>query len=90
MLFEKVFEIINDQKSDEKMIENVLWFATSLCEQRIYNFNHNLIVQILKSNQIILIIWKSLCSKQERIILQALKLLAKVSEEEEFRGQLFN
>lgn len=32
MLFKKVFEIAKDQRSDENMIENVLWLATSLCE----------------------------------------------------------
>jgi len=31
-LFKKIFEICKDQRSDESMIENVLWFSTSLCE----------------------------------------------------------
>jgi hypothetical protein len=32
-LFKKMFEIAKNQKSDESMIENILWMATSLCEQ---------------------------------------------------------
>ena len=32
MLFQKIFEIAKDQRSDKNMIENVLWLATSLCE----------------------------------------------------------
>ena len=36
-LFKKIFEICKDQRSDESMIENVLWFSTSLCEQGLFN-----------------------------------------------------
>lgn len=36
-----------------------------------------------------LIIWKSLCSKSERIILQALRLLTNLADTETFRGLLF-
>jgi hypothetical protein len=36
-----------------------------------------------------MIIWKSLSSKEERIILQALKLLTKLSGEARFRNGLF-
>ena len=31
-LFQKIFEMAKDQRSDEYMIENVLWLSTSLCE----------------------------------------------------------
>ena len=44
-LFKKVFEITKDQRSDESMIENVLWMATSLCEQNLFNKNFEMIVQ---------------------------------------------
>ena len=32
MMFDKVFQIANEQKSDENMIEIILWFTTSLCD----------------------------------------------------------
>jgi len=32
MLFTRLFDICKDERSDESMIENVLWLATSLCE----------------------------------------------------------
>jgi len=45
MLFQKVFEIAKDIRSDENMIENVLWLATSLCEQNLFNNNFFLIIE---------------------------------------------
>ena len=72
------------------MIEIVLWFTTSLCDQRFYNVNYNKILNHMVRNQVILIIWKSLCSKEERIILQSLKLLAKLCVEDEFKKRLIN
>ena len=71
------------------MIENILWMATSLCEQKVANQNFESIIDIMMQNQIIMIIWKSLSSKEERIILQALKLLTKLSSEDKFRSNLF-
>ena len=71
------------------MIENILWMATSLCEQKVANQNFESIIEIMMQNQIIMIIWKSLSSKEERIILQALKLLTKLSTEDKFRSNLF-
>ena len=32
-LFEKFFYIAKDARSDTLMIENILWFASSLCDQ---------------------------------------------------------
>lgn len=42
----------------------------------------------MMNNQIMLIIWKALSSKQERIILQSLKLTTKLCNEEVFREEL--
>jgi len=89
-LFQKVYEISKDQRSDENMIENVLWMATSLCEQKGNNLNFNLILEHMLNNQIMLIIWKSLSSKKERIILQALKLTTRLCDEPKFKSQLFS
>lgn len=89
MLFQKVFEICKDQRSDENMIEKVLWLATQLCEQSNFNTNFNLVIQQMIENQVLLIIWKCLSSKQERIILQALKLLSKISDYEDFKERIF-
>jgi len=44
----------------------------------------------MMNNQIMLIVWKSLSSKQERIILQALKLTTKLCDEAQFKTKLFN
>jgi len=63
MLFKKVYDIAKDQRSDENMIENILWLSTSLCEQKLYDSNYNVIIENLAQNQIMLIIWKSLSSK---------------------------
>lgn len=90
MLFQKIFEIAKDQRSDKNMIENVLWLATSLCEQSPFNKNFGMIMETMMQNQIMLIVWKSLSSKEERIILQALKLLTKLADQEQFRSQLFD
>ena len=49
-LFQKIFEITKDQRSDESMIENVLWMATSLCEQNLFNKNFDMIVTNMKDN----------------------------------------
>jgi hypothetical protein len=54
------------------------------------NVNFGLIVKHMMDSQIMLIIWKCLSSKQERIILQALKLITKLCAEEQFKNQLFN
>lgn len=32
LLFKKIFAIAKDHRSDNLMIENILWLATSLCE----------------------------------------------------------
>ena len=77
-LFAKILDISKDQRSDKNMIENILWMCTSLCEQADENPNFNMIVQHLINNQIMLILWKSLSSNEERIILQALKLTSKL------------
>ena len=89
MIFQRLFGITKDQRSDSSMIENILWMATSLCEQKVANQNFESIIDIMMQNQIIMIIWKSLSSKEERIILQALKLLTKLSSEGKFRSNLF-
>lgn len=88
-LFKKVFEIATDERSDESMVENVLWFATSLCEESVFNQHFNLIIFNMLDNNIIGIICNSLESKQERIILQALKLLTKLADVDDFRPELF-
>ena len=84
-LFQKMFEMATDQRSDEYMIENVLWLASSLCEQGLFNKNYNIVIENMIENDILLIIWKCLSSKQERIILQSLKLLCKLADEAGFR-----
>ena len=43
----------------------------------------------MMDNQINMVIWKSLASKEERMILQALKLLTKLASHDKFRDQLF-
>lgn len=88
-LFKKIFEICKDQRSDEKMIQNILWLATSLCEQNLFNKNFHLIIECMVQNQIMLIIWKSLCSQNEKIVLQALKLLTKLADQDVIRTKLF-
>lgn len=67
-LFQRVFAISKDQRSDQEMVESILWMATCLSEQH-NNPNFNLILGCMLENQILLIIWKSLSSNQERIIL---------------------
>jgi len=39
-LFQKVFEMAKDSRSDDVMVENILWFATSLCEESIFHENY--------------------------------------------------
>jgi hypothetical protein len=34
-----------DIRSDEYMIENVLWLATSLCEQGHFNKNYDVVIE---------------------------------------------
>jgi hypothetical protein len=38
-LFQKMFEFATCPKSDESMIENILWMSTSLLEQNQFNDN---------------------------------------------------
>ena len=42
-LFDRIFSIANDPKSDKGMIEIILQFSTSLCDLKIYNRNFHLI-----------------------------------------------
>lgn len=69
LLFKKIFTIAKDHRSDNLMVENILWLATSLCEQSAVNRNFGLIISAMMDCQIIMILWKCLSSKQERIIL---------------------
>ena len=68
-LFQKVFEVAKDGRSDEMMIENILWFATSLCEDSIFYENFHLLIGNMMSNDIGEIIARALQSDNERIIL---------------------
>jgi hypothetical protein len=44
-LFTQIFDLIKEKDVDELMIENVLWFSTSLCEQKLFNINFHLILE---------------------------------------------
>ena len=52
-LFDKVFSIANDPKSDKGMIEIILKFSTSLCDLKIYNRNFHLIFSYMIKNEIV-------------------------------------
>lgn len=84
-LFQEVFQICRDPRSDDSMIENVLWLATSQCEQSLLNQNFKMLIETMIKCQIMAIIQQTLGSKNERLILQALKLLTKLSNQEAFR-----
>lgn len=88
-LFKRIYEFIGDSRVDEYMVENILWFSTSLCEQRLFNCNFHMVLDQMIQNNICRIICISLDSKQERIILQALKLLTNLADEELFREQMY-
>ena len=88
-LIKQMFEIAKNQKSDESMIENILWMATSMSIQNQFHEVFGTIVENMMGNQIILIIWKALSSTQERIILQALKLITSLCSHDKFRSQLY-
>ena len=68
-LFRKVFGVAKDGRSDEMMIDNILWFATSLCEDSIFYENFDLLIRNMMSNDIVGIIASALKSDNERIIL---------------------
>jgi hypothetical protein len=75
MLFERIFGITKDERSNEKMTEVVMWLATSLCEQKMFNGNFYMICEYINENQMLHVIYKAMAGKVERLILQALNLL---------------
>lgn len=72
------------------MIENIIWFATSLCEDANFQPNYDLLISNILRNNIIDIIATQLQGSNERIILQTLKLVSKLANVSEFRYQILN
>ena len=89
-LFNKVFQIARDERSEDTMVENIIWFATSLAEDAYFNPNGDELIANILNNNIIEIIQIQLSGTNERIILQTLKLISKLANVSEFRFQLLN
>lgn len=68
-LFQKVFQVARDERSEDTMVENIIWFATSLSEDAYFHSNFDELVGNILSNNIIEIIQTQLQGSNERIIL---------------------
>lgn len=89
-VLQKVLEFTTSERSDDDMVENVLWMATSLLEQNQFNDNFSLFVSNMMENYVIDIIEKCLNSSNGRIVLQTLKLATKLSYDKCFRSVIPN